>query len=121
MRVLIATVTAGGGHLAAAAALEEAWRATRPEDVLEKVDLLKFFSSLHRKIHADGYLKLVEHAPELWGLVFKKTDDPRLARRLNRLKRVWPGNSRSRFTRCVQQFKPDVVLCTHYLPLEILG
>ena len=81
MRVLIATVTAGGGHLAAAAALEEAWRATRPEDVLEKVDLVKFFSPLHRKIHADGYLKLVEHAPEVWGMVFKKTDNPELARR----------------------------------------
>ena len=26
MRILIATVTAGGGHLAAAAALDEAWR-----------------------------------------------------------------------------------------------
>ena len=30
MRILIATVTAGGGHLAAAAALDEAWRASRP-------------------------------------------------------------------------------------------
>ena len=87
MRVLIATVTAGGGHLAAAAALEEAWRAERPGDSVEQLDLVKFFSTLHRKIHADGYLKLVEHAPELWGMVFKKTDDPRLARRLNRLKR----------------------------------
>ena len=29
MRVLIATVTAGGGHLQAAAALDEAWEAAR--------------------------------------------------------------------------------------------
>src|SRR5437879_10914507 len=121
MRVLIATVTAGGGHLAAAAALEEAWRATRPEDVLEKVDLVKFFSPLHRKIHADGYLKLTEHAPEIWGMVFKKTDNVRLARRLNRFKRMIPSHSRARFERCVKEFAPDAVLCTHYLPLEILG
>src|SRR6266567_8952173 len=64
MRILIATVTAGGGHLAAAAALEEAWRTLRPADVLDKIDLVKFFSPLHRKIHTDGYLKLVEHAPD---------------------------------------------------------
>lgn len=121
MRVLVATVTAGGGHLAAAAALEEAWRGRRPKDVIERVDLVKFFSSLHRKIHADGYVKLVEHAPELWGMVFKKTDDPKLAQRLNRLKQAFPSNSRARFERYVKQFKPDVVLCTHYLPLEILG
>src|SRR5437867_5972398 len=121
MRVLIATVTAGGGHLAAAAALEEAWRSCRPKDVIERIDLVKFFSPLHRKIHADGYVKLVEHAPELWGMVFEKTDDPKLAQRMNRLKRIFPSNSRGRFKRYVKQFNPDVVLCTHYLPLEILG
>src|SRR2546426_2185228 len=110
MRILIATVTAGAGHLAAAAALEEAWRALRPEDVVERLDLVKFFSPLHRKIVSDGYVKLVEHAPELWGLMFKKTDDPKLARRMNRFKRVFPSNSRGRFARFVRQFKPDAVL-----------
>ena len=121
MRILIATATAGAGHLAAAAALDEAWRASRPEDVVEKVDLVKFFSPLHRKIHGDGYLKIVEHAPEIWGMVFKKTDTVQLARRLNRLKRVFPSNSRARFARFVKEFAPDAVLCTHYLPLETLA
>jgi len=121
MRVLITTVTAGAGHLAAAAALDEAWRAFRPEDALERIDLLKFFSPLHRKIHADGYVKLVEHAPEVWGMLFKTTDNPALARRMNRLKQLFPSNSRARFARYVKQFKPDVVLCTHYLPLEMLA
>lgn len=121
MRILIATITAGGGHLAAAAALEEAWRAARPDDTLEKIDLLKFFSPLHRKIHSDGYLTLVERAPELWGMVFAKTDNPKVARTLNKLKRVFPSQSRAKFQRHVKQFNPDAVLCTHYLPLEILG
>jgi processive 1,2-diacylglycerol beta-glucosyltransferase len=121
MRILIATATAGGGHLAAAAALEEAWRALRPEDVVERLDVVKFFSPLHRKIHADGYVKIVEHAPELWGMMFGKTDNPKVAQRLNRLKRVFPSNSRARFLRYANQFKPDAVLCTHYLPLETLG
>jgi len=117
MRVLIATATAGGGHLAAAAALEEAWRSVRPADTVTQLDLVKLFSPLHRRIHADGYVKLVEKAPELWGLMFKKTDDPKLARRLNRLKNILPSNSRVRFERFVKQFRPDAVVCTHYLPV----
>src|SRR5215469_9099696 len=121
MRILIATITAGGGHLAAAAALEEAWRGFRPDDVVERIDLLKFFSPLHRKIHSDGYIKLVERAPELWGMVFAKTDNPKVARSLNKLKRAFPSNSRHKFERHVKQFRPDVVLCTHYLPVELLG
>ncbi|HEV2211614.1 MAG TPA: glycosyltransferase [Verrucomicrobiae bacterium] len=121
MRVLIATVTAGAGHVAAAAALEEAWRAWRPRDVLERLDLVKFFSTLHRKIVSDGYVKLVEHAPELWGMMFAKTDSPKRAERLNQLKRLLPSNSRTRFARHLRQFQPDAVLCTHYFPLETLS
>src|SRR6185295_9691063 len=91
MRILIATVTAGNGHLAAAAALDEAWRAARPHDFVERIDLCKFFSPLHRTIHADGYVKLVERAPELWGMLFAKTDNPKVARRMNQIQRLFPS------------------------------
>jgi processive 1,2-diacylglycerol beta-glucosyltransferase len=121
MRVLIATATAGGGHVAAAAALEEAWRTMFPGDTLETLDIVKLFSPLHRRIHAEGYVKLVEHAPELWGMVFAKTDNPQLARKLNRLRKALPSGSRSRFARQVKAFAPRVVLCTHYLPVEMLS
>jgi processive 1,2-diacylglycerol beta-glucosyltransferase len=121
MRILIATATAGGGHLAAAAALEESWHALRPDDQIKTVDLVDFFSPLHRKIHADGYVKLVEHAPEIWGMVFGKTDNPRVARRLHDIKRVFPSKSRSKFTAFINDFAPDAVVCTHYAGLDILG
>lgn len=121
MRILIATVTAGGGHLAAAAALEEAWRAARPEDHVEQIDIVKFFSPLHRKIHADGYVQIVAHAPEVWGLMFNKTDNPELARKWNRWKHLFPSQSREKFIRHLRQFAPDVILGTHYLPLETMG
>jgi processive 1,2-diacylglycerol beta-glucosyltransferase len=121
MRILIATATAGAGHLAAASALEEAWRALRPSDVVKKLDLVEFFSPIHRKIHADGYVRLVEHAPEIWGMVFGKTDNPKVARRLNELKRVFPSKSRSRFANFIREFVPDAVVCTHYAALDTLG
>jgi processive 1,2-diacylglycerol beta-glucosyltransferase len=121
MRVSIATVTAGGGHLAAAAALDEAWRALAPADTVEKLDLGKFFSPLHRKIVSDGYVKLVNHAPELWGMVFSQTDNPKIARRLSRVRAIFPSSSRVKFGRHVKETKPDVVLCTHYFPLETLN
>lgn len=121
MRILIATETAGGGHLAAAAALEEAWIALRPKDTVERLDLVKLFSPLHKKIHAAGYEKLVARAPEVWGMIFAKTDDPKVAFRLNRIKALFPSRARRRFENYVSEFKPDVVLCTHYEPVEALG
>src|SRR5215471_8936272 len=103
MKVLIATVTAGGGHLAAAAALDEAWRASRPRDVIEQVDLVRFFSKLHKKIHRSGYDKLVERAPELWGMLFKRTDSPARARKLSQWRRLFTTPSRHRFVCFIHQ------------------
>lgn len=120
-RILIATVTAGAGHLQAAAALEEAWRTLRPRDTLQRLDVLDFTPRLYRKIYVEGYVKLVEHAPELWGHVFKRTDNPKLIRKLARLRRALAHWTTNKFTRQIRKFKPDAVLCTHYMPLEILG
>src|SRR6266498_5153502 len=118
---MIATVTAGAGHLQAAAALEEAWRAARPDDVVEKVDLLDFVSRLQRKVYVQGYVRLVEHAPELWGMVFKKTDNPKLLRKVARFRRGFAERTNKKFVKHLQAFRPDAVICTHYLPVEIMA
>lgn len=121
MRVLIPTVTAGAGHLQAAAALEEAWKAFRPRDTVERLDVLDFTSKLYRRLYAEGYVKLIAHAPELYALVFKKTDNPALVRKLMRLRRKLSRLTTPGFVRHLKQFKPDAVVCPHFLPLEILG
>src|SRR5882762_6554944 len=99
MRILIATVTAGGGHLAAASALEEAWRAARPDDALEKVDVLDYVPKLHKKIYAEGYVKLIERAPELYAMVFNKTDNPSLMRKLTRWRRTFAEKTNRKFVK----------------------
>ena len=93
MRVLIASVTAGGGHLAAAAAMEEAWKSLRPGDVVERVDVLQFASKLYRKIYSRGYVKVIEHVPELYALVFKKTDNQKQLRKMSSFRRVFARQS----------------------------
>jgi processive 1,2-diacylglycerol beta-glucosyltransferase len=121
VRILIATITAGAGHLQAAAALHEAWLQMRPRDTVERIDLLTFFSPLHKKIYRDGYVQLVAHAPELWGLMFNRMDNPKLVRKLAQWRNTLGSNSSRKFARFVKQFAPDAVLCTHFLPVELLG
>ena len=121
MRVLIATVTAGAGHLQAATALESAWRSLHPDTQLQKVDLLDFVSRIQRKICIDGYVQLVEHAPELWSLVFKKTDNLERLQQWSGFRRQFAQHTNRRFVEHLQAFQPDVVICPHFMPLEILG
>jgi processive 1,2-diacylglycerol beta-glucosyltransferase len=54
-------------------------------------------------------------------MIFAKTDNPKVARRLNRIQQLFPSRSRIRFALFVAAFKPDVVLCTHYAPVEAVA
>ena len=121
MRVFIPTVTAGAGHLQAALALEEAWRLLRPDDEVRRVDVLDYTPRLYRKIYTEGYLKLIEHAPELWAMFFKKSDNPAKIKEITKFRRHSARMIAAKFVKEMLAFQPDVVLCPHFLPLEILG
>lgn len=121
MKVLIATATAGAGHLQAANALEEAWTAWRPKDEVKKVDVLDFTPKVYKKAYSEGYAKLVAKAPELYASVFERTDDPGRARRSAGLRRRVGRTAARGFVHLTEAFRPDVVLAPHFLPLEILG
>jgi len=93
----------------------------RPHDITEKLDLLDLVPRLQRKIYVKGYVKLVEHAPEVWGLVFKKTDNPKLIRKVAKFRRTFAERTNQKFVKHLKVFRPDAVLCTHYLPVEIMA
>ena len=65
MKLLILHASAGGGHRRAA----EALAATAAERGITATvrDMLDFAPAFYRRSYADGYLKLVRLAPELWG------------------------------------------------------
>jgi processive 1,2-diacylglycerol beta-glucosyltransferase len=121
MNVLVATVTAGEGHVQAARALAEAWKILRPSDRVQTVDLLEFVSAVQRKVYTEAYLQLIKHAPELWSLLFKKTDDPRWLDKIGRIRRQFAQQTNRGFVKYLEREQPEVILSTHYLPLEILS
>jgi processive 1,2-diacylglycerol beta-glucosyltransferase len=121
MRVLIPTVTAGAGHLQAATALEEAWGTLRPGDEVRRVDVLDYVPRWYRKIYVKGYVKLIEHAPELYAMMFKKTDNPARIKELTKFRRQSSRMMAGRFVKELVAFQPDVLISPHYFPLEILG
>src|SRR5712691_1775203 len=109
MRILIATVTAGGGHLQAALALEEAWRSVRPDDSVENLNALDFAPRFYKKIYEKGYPKLVKHAPEVYALAFRKTDNPARVKTLTRLRRTFAELTAKPFVDHLLKSQPDAV------------
>jgi processive 1,2-diacylglycerol beta-glucosyltransferase len=120
-QILIATATAGAGHVQAAAAIEEAWRLRFPKDDIKRVDILEFTPRLYRKAYSEGYAKLAEKAPEIYAHAFRKTDTPAFAQHMTRWRRLGAKAVTQKFLKFVETFQPDVVVCPHFLPLEAMG
>jgi processive 1,2-diacylglycerol beta-glucosyltransferase len=117
-RLLLLGVSAGAGHQRAAAALA-AWGAGRAE--IQHWDVLDFVSTTFRKVYADAYIKLVNNHPEWWRLVYNASGNAAANSAGQRLRRmVERGNTRA-LIKAIRAFRPDRIVCTHFLPAEILS
>ena len=122
-RVLIISASIGGGHVAAARALETSFE-ERPEAVTVKhVDLLDYTTAPFRRFYRQTYFDLVQRAPEFVDWLGKRLDrspgelKSRQERALSRLTRLVSYY----LPRLVESYQPDVVVHTHFLAPEILG
>jgi processive 1,2-diacylglycerol beta-glucosyltransferase len=117
---LIVSASIGGGHVAAARALEEAARARGLEPT--HVDLLSYTPLGFRRLYRQTYFDLVRTAPDFVDWLGKRLDRrPREQRtRQERvIARLTQLISRS-LLKLVRNSAPDVVLHTHFLPPAIL-
>lgn len=115
MSVLILSAASGAGHVRAAEALstEFAERGVRAEHV----EVLKYTSRVFRKVYSDLYIELVNKRPEILGWVYDSMDRPwRFQKRRLALDLLNTGP----LVRLLREASPELALCTHFLPAEIL-
>jgi len=119
-KILLLSVSAGAGHVRAAQALA-AWAALRGDRIETlHLDVMEFAPLAFRKVYADFYLKLVSDHPQLWGLVYRHSNDARPNANLQKLRRAIERLSVRRLHKAISGFAPDAIICTHFLPAEIL-
>lgn len=120
-RLLVLSVSAGNGHVRAAEAIVAQGRATFPQLAIRHRDLMQLAPSLFRQLYSDLYLQLASRMPEAWGWLYRKTDHVADDRLIERVRRRVQALCCSRLLDEVKEFTPDAIVCTHFLPAEILG
>jgi processive 1,2-diacylglycerol beta-glucosyltransferase len=117
-RILILSASNGSGHVRAAQAIEEVFKKDKRVSEVLHIDTLEYTNFLFRRIYSKGYLDAVRSAPELWALAFEATDKPwqtpPVVSAMHRL------NSRP-LVRKIQEYKPDICICTHGMPAEVIS
>jgi processive 1,2-diacylglycerol beta-glucosyltransferase len=120
-RILVLSASAGTGHTRAAEALRSCASAEQFGIEATHLDTLQFVTPLLRFIYTDAYTFLVRNVPALWSHLYRTTNIAKRNGFRHRLRR-WAErmNSRSLLAEIARQ-KPDLIICTHFLPAEILS
>jgi len=117
-RVLILSASVGSGHVKAADALERSMRARSDVDEVLCDDSLDHTNLLHRQFYSTLYSKLSTIMPEFLGWWYERSDDPWVADK-NRLAIDLP--QALPLINLVKDFRPDVILCTHFMPAGVIS
>ncbi|KAF0812985.1 Processive diacylglycerol beta-glucosyltransferase [Andreprevotia sp. IGB-42] len=120
-KILILSVSAGAGHMRAAQAIEASAALHDAAISATHLDVMEYVGSGFRKLYTDFYIKLVSNHPALWGYLYQKTDEAEQSGLSQKLRRaVERLNCRALIAEIKQQ-KPDAIICTHFLPAELLS
>jgi processive 1,2-diacylglycerol beta-glucosyltransferase len=117
-RVLILSASVGAGHLRAAQALEAAFAASDFPGEARHLDVLGFTNPAFRTLYSQGYIELVNKAPDLLGWLYDRLDVPWKS---HRLQQAFEKINLSPFVRLLTDLRPDFALCTHFLPAGIIA
>jgi processive 1,2-diacylglycerol beta-glucosyltransferase len=117
-KVLILSASAGAGHVRAAQALERAFQATATVGEVRHVDALELTNKVFRTIYSKTYIEMVDKAPEVLGWLYDVLDSPweKERRRL-----AWDKLNTRPFVRMLEREQPDLIVCTHFLPAEMVS
>ena len=117
-RVLILSASAGTGHVRAAEALAKAFAEDPRVEAVENQDALRYTNKLFRDFYSKLYIQLVRTAPNVLGWIYKTSDEPwkgdEVRLRLDRLQA-------QKLVRMIQKFRPDITVCTHFMPVGIIS
>jgi processive 1,2-diacylglycerol beta-glucosyltransferase len=120
-RLLILHASVGTGHQRAAEALAGAFARKHAGEV-RVADALDYGSELFRRAYSRSYIDMSEGSPLLWRLFYEGTDasTPEWIELTNRLRSLVERLGITRLDRLVRKFAPDAIICTHFLPVEML-
>jgi processive 1,2-diacylglycerol beta-glucosyltransferase len=113
--VMVLSAAAATGHLRAADALVSAFEAQGIS--ARHIEVLRYTNPVFRKIYSDLYVELMTRGPDLLGWLYITFDRPwQFQKRRLALDRLNTGP----LVKLIRQQSPDLALCTHFLPAEIL-
>lgn len=120
-KILILSVSAGAGHARAAEAIRAHAALHDVTSTVVHLDVMDYATAGFRKIYTDFYIKLVNKAPTLWGYLYNFTNEAKRDSSIEQLRRCLERWNAKGLLQAISNFQPDAIICTHFLPAEMLA
>jgi processive 1,2-diacylglycerol beta-glucosyltransferase len=117
-RILILSASVGSGHVKAAEALAASFRTRADVEAVLVDDSLDHTNVLHKQLYSTLYKRLSAMLPEFLGWWYVSSDEPWVSDK-SRLALDLP--QALPLVNLVREFKPDSVICTHFMPAGVLS
>lgn len=114
-KILLLSVSAGGGHNSAARAIKDSLEEAGCE--VSMIDTLKFASPILDRIVSGGYEKSAKYIPRTYGVMYKMAGKKASKDELDQIVRRAIGR---KILRLVQEINPDAIIGTHPFPVMAL-
>lgn len=118
MKVLIFSISAGGGHSKAADSIKEYIDLYYPNATVRVIDTLKYINPIIDKVIIGSYLKTIKITPSLFGKLYDYSESDYglsiISAKFNEIMTY-------RLLPLIKDFNPDIFIATHPFPTEMLS
>lgn len=119
MKVLILSVSAGGGHGHAAGSIRDYINLNDPLSDIKIIDTLKYINPIIDKVVIGSYLKTIKVTPSLYGKLYTHSEgDYRLATTISS---KFIEIMSTKLLPLFEDFNPDVLISTHPFTTEMVS
>mgnify|MGYP006281043511 CR=1 FL=1 len=119
--LVLLSVSAGAGHVRAAASIEARAAEACPDLRVTHIDVMDLVSRLFRRVYVTSYLRFVERHPALWGCLYDWTDRHESDHKLQQLRAAVERLHTRKLVKTLRDLNPDCIVCTHFLPAQLLS
>jgi len=120
-KLLIASASAGAGHARAAAALKRAFELAHHDGSAQCVDVLQYMTPMFRGLYLKSYFSVISALPWYWRWLYNRWNRKPIGGFERRAICALDRMNASRFIDLVRREQPTHIVCTHFLPAEILA
>lgn len=122
-RFVILSVSAGSGHMRAAAAVRSALVEDDPDCDVVILDTFKYTSPLLEKLILGAYMEMLKYTPALYGYLYSRSEkgQPLSGYAKVEFNKLLSKFSAARLTEFIDRHKPGAVICTHPFPLGVMS